>query len=123
MISYKSPLVVLAAVCLFLYFEKMKISPFWEKVIGFFSPMAFSVYLIHNHPLIATHFIEKRFVEYAALPWIVEIIAVLGTAVLINLACYAIDFLRLGLFKRLQIRKRLDLLEEQIKMRINMRMS
>lgn len=116
-ISYKSPMILLAAICLLLFFEKMKISPFWGKAIRFFSPMAFSVYLIHTHPLVFSLFLKDRFIQYAQLPWLAEILAVLGTALLINLFCYAIDFIRLKLFQRLQIRQKLDCLEEQIKMR------
>lgn len=118
LISYKSPTIVLAAICLLLFFEKIKISPFWEKIIKVFSPMAFGVYLIHVHPLIFSHLMKDRFTEYAALPWILEILAVLGTAVLINLICYAIDFIRLKLFERLHIRQTLDLFEERMKEKI-----
>ena len=46
LISYKSPTIVMAAVCLLLFFEKINISPFWKKIIRFFSPMAFGVYLM-----------------------------------------------------------------------------
>lgn len=115
LISYKSPTIVLAAVCLLLFFEKIRVSPFWEKMIRVFSPMAFGVYLIHNHPLVFSHLMKDRFTEYAAFPWIFEILAVLGTAVLINLICYSIDFIRLKLFKWLHIRQKLDLFEERMK--------
>lgn len=118
LISYKSPTIFLAAVYLLLFFEKMEISPSWKRVIRIFSPIAFGVYLIHNHPLVCSYFLKNRFVGYAALPWLVEILAVLGTAIFINLICYAIDFVRLELFKRLHIRQMLDLFEECIKVRI-----
>lgn len=118
LISYRSPIILLAAVCLLLFFEKIKISSFWKKIISIFSPMAFSVYLIHYHPLINSYLMKNRFNRYAAFPWILEILVVLGTAFLINLVCYAIDFIRLELFKRLHIRQKLDLLEEYIKIRI-----
>ena len=116
LISYKSPTIVMAAVCLLLFFEKINISPFWKKIIRFFSPMAFGVYLIHNHPLISSYFMKARFIEYASFPWIIEILAVFGTAACINIICYAIDFIRLELFKRLHIRQKIDLLEKGIKM-------
>lgn len=118
LISYKSPTIVMAAVCLLLFFERINISPFWKKIIRFFSPMAFGVYLIHNHPLISSYFMKARFIEYASFPWIIEILAVFGTAACINIICYAIDFIRLELFKRLHIRQKIDLLEKGIKMRI-----
>lgn len=91
LISYKSPIIVMVAVCLLLFFEKINISPFWKKIIRFFSPMAFGVYLIHNHPLISSYFMKARFIEYASFPWIIEISAVFGTDACINIICYAID--------------------------------
>ena len=115
LISYKSPTIVLAAVCLLLFFEKIRVSSFWEKMIRVFSPMAFGVYLIHNHPLIFSYLLKDRFTDYVAFPWILEILAVLGTAVIINLICYAIDFIRLKLFKWLHIRHKFDLFEGRMK--------
>lgn len=115
LISYKYPTIFLAAVCMLLFFEKIRISLFWKKVISFLSPMAFGVYLIHNHPLVFSYLMKDRFAEYAAFPWMVEIVAVVGTAVCINLICYAIDFVRLEFYKRLHIRQRLDLFEKRVK--------
>ena len=117
LISYKSPTILLAAICLLLFFERIKFSSFVKKLAGFFSPMAFGVYIIHTHPLVFSYFMKDRFAEYAAFPWYIEILAILGTAVCINLICYAIDFIRLELFKKLHIRKKLDVLEDHIKVK------
>lgn len=116
-INYRSPLVFLAAIFLLLFFANLKISPFLKKVIGFLSPMAFGVYLIHTHPLVFFDLLKDRFIEYAALPWALEILAVLGTAAAIYLVCCLIDFVRYQLFKILNIRQKLDLFEERIRMR------
>ena len=118
LISYKSPTILLAAICLVMFFARIQIAPFGEKVIRFFSPMAFGVYLIHTHPLVFSCIMKDRFTEYAAFPWFIEILTILGTAVVINLICYAIDFIRLVLFKRLHLRQKLDLFEEGIRVRI-----
>ena len=80
--------------------------------------MAFGVYLIHTHPLVFFGIVKDRFTEYAAFPWILEILAVLSTAALIYIACSLIDFIRLQLFKILHIRQRLDIIEEHIKNKI-----
>lgn len=117
-ISYRSPFIFLAAVFLLLFFANLKISPLCKKVIGFLSPMAFGVYLIHTHPLVFFGIIKDRFAEYAALRWILEILAVLGTAAVIYIVCSLIDFIRLQLFKVLHIRQRLDVIEEHIKNKI-----
>ena len=117
LISYKSPTIFLAAVCLLLFFEKINISSFWKKLIRVLSPMAFGVYLIHGHPLVYNYLLKNRFVAYATFPWITEIFAVIGTAICINFACYAIDFVRVKLFERVHIRKKIDLFESRIKSR------
>lgn len=118
LINYISPMILLAAVCLLLFFEKINISPFWQKMIRFFSPMAFGVYLIHTHPLVFSVLMKDRFSDYAAYPWPLEILTVLGTAVCINLFCFAIDFIRSELFRILHIRKKLDLIEKSIIIKI-----
>lgn len=118
-ITYQSPFIIFAGIFLLMFFANLKVSSFWEKVIGFLSPMAFGVYLIHNHPLVLSFIINKRFTEYAEFPWILEILAVLGTAAVIYLICSLIDFIRLRLFKILHIRKLLDSFEEHIRMRIS----
>lgn len=117
LISYKSPTILLAAICLVMFFERIHIPLFGEKMIRLFAPMTFGVYLIHTHPLVFSYFMKDRFTKYVAFPWVVEILAVLGTAVCINLICYVIDFIRLELFKRLHIRQKLDLLEERMKIK------
>ena len=110
-----SPTILLAAVCLLLFFEKLTIPPVLQKMIRHLSPMSFGVYLIHNHPLIFTHCLKGRFAGCSALPWPVEVLSVLGIAVCINLICCIIDFARLELFKRLHIRQALDNFEERIR--------
>ena len=117
-ISYKSPLIVMAAVCLLLFFEKINIPPLGIEIIRFLSPMAFGVYLIHGHPLVFEYVMKNRFVKYAAFPVVFEVLAVIGTSLLINFICYIIDFIRLQLFKGLHIRQRLDAFENRVKEKV-----
>lgn len=91
LISYMSPTVVLGSVCLFSAFSKMKIR-FCTKVIKFFSAGAFSVYLIHTHPVVFSFFLSGAFSSIGAGG------AVLS-AVIIYIACTAIDLPRRLLFK------------------------
>lgn len=117
-IRYESPFIFMAAIFLLLFFANLKISNFWKKIIGFLSPMAFGVYLIHVHPLVFLGILKEGFTEYASLPWVLEILAVLGTAAVIYLICSLIDFIRLQLFKALHIRRKLDSFEEHIRVKI-----
>lgn len=117
-ISYKSPFILLSAVFLLLFFEKMNISLFCKKIIKVLSPMSFGVYLIHTHPLIYNFLMKERFCGYVMYSWIIEVILVLISALCINFICYAINFIRLELFKILHIRKRLDFVEERVKIKL-----
>lgn len=50
--SYNSILVVPASIGLFMAMRTVKVEGKAAKVIGFFAPLAFGVYLIHDHPSI-----------------------------------------------------------------------
>lgn len=110
LISYISPTILFAAVCLLLCFERIHVSTHGEKVVSLLSPMAFGVYLVHTHPLVYSIVLKDRFAGYASSSWIVEIMLVLGTAIAIYCICSLIDFLRLQLFKMINIRNKLELL-------------
>ena len=66
-----------------------------------------------RNTLVFSDVMKDRLAEYATFPWILEILTVLGTAVIINLICYVINYLRLKLFKWLHIRQKLDLFENK----------
>lgn len=117
-ISYRSPFIFMAAIFLLLFFVNLKTSPLWSKIIGLSSPMAFGVYLIHTHPLVFFEIFKDRYIAYASLPWMPEILAVFGTAAVIYLICSLIDLIRLQLFKMLHIRQILDSLEQRIRTKI-----
>lgn len=51
-VSYTSPMIVLQAVLWVLLFERLRISNHLRSIISFISPSAFSIYLIHEHPII-----------------------------------------------------------------------
>ena len=59
--AYTSPTVLLAAVALVLCFAALNIGPRFGRFIESVSPLAFSVYLIHAHPLIWEHWLAGRF--------------------------------------------------------------
>ena len=54
-----SPLVLLAAVALLLLFQRLRFSARGKKWISRLTPLAFSVYLIHEHPLFRTQVIGR----------------------------------------------------------------
>ena len=68
------------------------------------SPLAFSVYLIHAHPLIWEHWLAGRFAFLADKPPILLASDVLGGAFAIYLVCSLADVLRAGLFRLFRVK-------------------
>lgn len=114
-ISYTSPFIVASSIGLLLLFSRLRVAPRAEKVIGFFAPAAFSVYIIHSFYLISKNVVVGHFVTLADLPAIVLPIAVLGIVVIIYVACSMIDILlRECIFRKLKLKQRLSALECKI---------
>ncbi len=104
--GYCAPTIFLAAVCLFLIFERLEIrSESKRRWIAWSSPLAFSVYLIHTQPLIWSNILKGAFGPIAYWPPYGAVPAVLLAAALIYLVCSLIDGGRRWLFGRLKVRK------------------
>lgn len=104
LIDYTSPLILAAAVGLFLFFSTMRIcSPLATRCIGLLAPVSFGVYLIHTHPLVWWNWLDSRFVGYAALTLPGYLAAILLTALSIYAVCTLADYLRLLLFRLCKI--------------------
>lgn len=105
LISYISPIVVLSAVFLLLFFKELKI-PFWiQKIISFFSPAAFDVYLLHEEPLIVKTFLIGAFAAYLNKTPLIMTGLVLGTAAAIWLTGSLAGRIRRGLFRIFRIER------------------
>lgn len=103
--QYISPLMVLAAVSLLLFFSKLNIGKIPQKLITFFSPLAFSVYLIHEEPLITEEFIINRFSSFGELNAVFMVLAVFAATFAIWLICSLTDYIRLQIFRLLKIKE------------------
>ena len=112
LISYISPTILFSAIFLVVLFGKMTLSEDRIKWVKKLSPLAFSVYLIHCHPLVWEIF-DQKFAVFASLPAVILILAVLVTAVIIYLCCSLIDYLRELLFRTLKINYRIKNFEEK----------
>ena len=113
LISYISPTILLGSIFLVSFFQNIQIKGVIRKMVGLISPMTFSVYLIHNHPLVE-EYMNKRFSVYASYSWWIEIFLVILTVIAINLLCYIIDGFREFLFRRFSLRQQLDKMETEI---------
>ncbi len=112
-INYNSINLWIGALCLFFFFRGLKLKPLISRVVAFLTPMTFSVYLIHDHPLIRARIFKTAFLPLSKLPTPLMLLSALGISVAIYLLCSAIDYLRVLLFRLLRIRKLFDSLESK----------
>lgn len=103
--KYTSVLIYGEAICLLMYFrsERNCRLTVLSRICGYFSPMVFSVYLIHDHPLIRTELMAERFSGAAQYPLPLVFISVIAIAPGIFMVCILLDFFRYHLFKLLKI--------------------
>lgn len=114
LMTYTSPTVLLSALLLLLFFKRLDVKGIAAKVTSFLSPMSFSVYIIHLHPLLWGNVFGKRFAPIADMNVALGVLAVLGATLGIYLACSVIDLPRHYLFKALKLKKRLSQLEDRL---------
>lgn len=102
--TYTSPTILLAAAALVLCYTGLRIGPGFGSFIEKASPLAFSVYLIHAHPLIWEHWLAGRFAFLADKPPVLLTLGVLGGAFGIYAVCSLADILRAWLFRLLRVK-------------------
>jgi len=103
LLSYISPTVVIMAVSYVVIFSKLRVDGFGQKVIRFFSPAAFGVYLIHVHTVVWKYFMKNRFAQIAdSAPWMIPF-KVIGSAVAVFTVCILMERLRIWLFQLLKV--------------------
>ena len=114
LLNYQSITILGSAVSLLLAFEQLKFHKCVIRMIAAFSPLAFSVYLIHDNSLIRQKFLLEKFIWIAKLPVYQMVLLVFGIVIGIFLVCSLLDLIRVFLFKKLKIKERLRSLELKI---------
>lgn len=120
--GYSSPTILLAAY--FLFLAAININIKFKPAISMikaFSPLSFSVYIIHTNYWIWNFVMKKRFAEYAQLSPVKLAAAVLLTALAIYIFCSAIDVIRFYIFKAVRLSSWLEKLENKIFKRQNIK--
>ena len=98
LLEYNSPTIIVASVCLFLFFRTITIPDgFFAKAILFVSPLTFGIYLIHEHFLLRDFW--KPFwkvAEYLVKPYF--ILHFIGVVLAVFIICGFIEWVRKTLF-------------------------
>ncbi|MBQ3079769.1 MAG: acyltransferase [Clostridia bacterium] len=118
-ISQISPFVYISGVALLLFFSSLsRIPNVLAKLIRFFSPLCFSAYLIHVHPVIWQHLFSGAFEFLAAQPVPVMMAGVVLSGAAIFLVCALLDYPRHLLFQKTGIKPLISDLEMRIREKI-----
>lgn len=118
LIRYDSPTMVAAAIGLLILFAKCNLKGFAKKLVAFFSPLAFGVYIIHFVPVFKDVYLVDKCAPLAQLPAFLIPFAAIGIAFAIYLACTVLEIPRFYLFRWLKIKQRFDRLFDRIGKRI-----
>lgn len=103
LISYISPMTVSAAVFHVILFSKVKLPGSVNKIIAFFSPGVFAVYLINTHPFLWLNEFENRFAAWSGLRTVSAVFRVLCYSVIFVIISLLLDKIRQYLFLKLKI--------------------
>ena len=108
-----SPLVVMTAVLMTLLFSKIRIG--WGKrAVSVLSAASFSVYLIHDHPLMRKFVVSRYAYHLSGLGTLTIVPGILAAAAGIYLVCTLLDMPRSMLFRCLSIRRRAAEIERRL---------
>ncbi len=114
LISYVSPTIVSCSVFLLLFFSRLDCREGLKRLIRFFVPVSFGIYLFHEEPLIREAFIVGAFRHYIELNPFLMVLAVLITALVIGFAGALIDRVRLEIFNILKVKQHCGNIERYI---------
>ena len=111
--SYNSILVVPASIGLFMAMRTVKVGVKAAKAVSFFAPLAFGVYLIHDHPAVrpALWSILKPY-AFAESVWMVPY--VLLCTIVIFLVCCLVEWVRQWVFRTFRITPLLDRISDRL---------
>ncbi len=119
LVNYTSPLILLSAISLLLFFSKLQLSNRLKRIVKFIAPLSFAVYLIQEHTLFRAKFITDKFIYLADENVFVLIGTILAVASLIFLLCIFIEWARAFLFKKIGVTKGVKRLGEYIDKKID----
>ena len=99
MLAYSSPFVILASVFFFQTFNNMKIED--SRFVNWMACSAFSIYLIHQHPMLCGYFIDLMNAMNDLLGAYIYVLFVLVFAVFFGIICILIDKVRILTWQQL----------------------
>ncbi|MDR1002759.1 MAG: acyltransferase [Oscillospiraceae bacterium] len=120
LLSYQSPTIIFCAVFLVLFFSRLNIrSKVPVKLIGFFAPAAFGVYLIHMTPPIESLMTDLCMSYAAGAEPLLLFVSILLSAAAVFAVCLCIDRIRIALFNLIHIPQLCVWIDEKMRKLLN----
>ena len=113
LIEYNSPTIVIAAVVVVLFFSSVSCSSVVCKIAEYCVPFTFSIYLIHEQPLVRRLLIYDCMLPILEYSPILQPIAVFGAAAIIWVACFCLEYIRQIIFRWLGINRLLHCINQR----------
>ncbi len=113
-VTYISPLILLSGIFLVIAFSQLRVAKVPQKLIAFFAPLSFGVYLIHTQRYAWRYLLSGRFAPLATWHPLALGGAVLLFALALFVVCALIEYLRDLLFRLLHIREWLTKIESRL---------
>lgn len=105
-VEYTSPSSVIISICFIILFSKLIIkTKLFEKIISFFAPLTYGVYLIHNHILVLRYVIKDNYSWLLKYSFLKLLLLEILESLKIFVVSSFIDYLRFILFKLLRIKQ------------------
>lgn len=112
-VEYTSPTILLCGVFLVGFFSNLKLNDLIKKIVSFFAPISFGVYLIHCNYLLLYKFWLYKFIYLTEYRIIKMVILIFVWAFIVYLLCSFIDYIRHLLFKLFKVKERIYNLEKK----------
>ena len=104
---------LLMAISMLMLFSRMEIRH-GKRLIAWLGCASFSVYLIHDHPLVRSHTISRYSYLLTELGNVGIIVGIVAAAAFVYLCCALLDSVRERIYGALKVRQRLDALESRL---------
>ena len=105
-VEYNSPSSVIIALCFIYMLSNIDIkSNILHKIISFFAPLTFGIYLIHNHKIVRNIIISKNYQWLLNYKGYKLLVMEAFESFKIFMFCAFIDFIRFQIFKLLKIKE------------------
>ncbi|MBQ8150354.1 MAG: acyltransferase [Clostridia bacterium] len=101
--QYNTPTMYLGSCALLALFSRIRLGERSARIVEALCPMTFGVYLIHVHPLVFDRLIYRFFEHRGGMNGLALLLLLLAMGLGIYVACLALDWVRIRLFRFLRL--------------------